>query len=472
MIPIRSLAALSLAHGLFATTLSAQYAAPRRYAQPVAAYYTPQAAVPAYYAPYGGQPVVYRNAPHWQPPYCPPGYQLPAYGPYPQRPTQPSQQPQPSTEATPRQSQPSEQSTQSQANQQQPQTDQQQQQQQPDFTPSPDTSSRASLSPGANTPQLGRNDQTNRLNLFDNMAAAPQTRAWFGFQFSSQFDTALRPTHEFQSFLAANPSLTAASVLLENEAVGPNAFVYDQCIYRAGGEYAICPDVSISFQAQYYASVDPGAPPDSFTNPQLMLKIVAYRDCDTVISPTLGATIQVGTDIHAINEGTSKIYPGILFYQGLTDDLFMQGGAQVGIPTDTVEIYHADWSLGLGYWLYRERGHGCCCDPPDFLKTLHITGLIPQFNILGKHVLGSSTIVGPFGYQPSVTTLLVNGIPTPVSLPDGFVIYDEPRAVVDLTIGGQILLGDRIQLGLGYSFPVTGRPVRDNEFLSTLTYVF
>src|SRR5262245_41744684 len=215
MIPIRSLAALALAPGLFATTLSAQYAPTRRYAQPVAAYYAPSAAVPAYYAPYGGQPVVYRNAPHWQPQYCPPGYQGPGYGPYPQRPTPaPQSAPQQQqNETTPGQTQPSDQSAQPQANQQQ-QTDQQQQQQ-PDFTPSQDTSSRASLSPGANTPQLGRNDQTNRLNLFDNMAALPQTRAWFGFQFSNQFDTALRPTSEFQSFLSANPSLSIGSVLLE-----------------------------------------------------------------------------------------------------------------------------------------------------------------------------------------------------------------------------------------------------------------
>jgi hypothetical protein len=161
----------------------------------------------------------------------------------------------------------------------------------------------------------------------------------------------------------------------------------------------------------------------------------------------------------------------------------------------------ADWSLALGYWLYRDP---CPCGPgrpdrPHFLRAFKVTGLIPQVNVLGKHTVGDNQIIGPFGFQPFATQVItgtttgtfilcdpITGLPVPglppttvttvttvpAVLPEGFVIYREPTTVVDMTVGGQILFGDHIQLGLGYSFPLTGGSVRQNEFLSTLTFLF
>jgi hypothetical protein len=322
-------------------------------------------------------------------------------------------------------------------------------------------------------------------------------------QYSSGFDTALQLTDAFAHFLSSNPHLNPDDVLRRNQGITRDFFTYDQRIYRVGGEWAPKDYFSIAIQGQYYASSGgfPEAAPDDWTNPQLMAKLVLARDCDTVLTGTLGATTETENERGEINEGVSKIYPGFLFYEGLTRDLFLQGGAQAGMPLGgSNEVYTADWSLSLGYWLYRDP---CPCGPgrhdrPHFLRAFKVTGIIPQINVLGKHTVGNNRIVGPFGFDSfatlittgettstfilcdPVTMLPVPGPPitiiTPITtsaiLPEGFVVYREPRDIVDLTIGGQVLFGNHIQLGLGYSFPLTGESVRQDEFLSTLTFAF
>ena len=51
-------------------------------------------------------------------------------------------------------------------------------------------------------------------------------------------------------------------------------------------------------------------------------------------------------------------------------------------------------------------------------------------------------------------------------------IYREPSDVIDLTIGGQILVGHHVQIGMGYSVPLTDDSVRDSEFTSYVTFAF
>ncbi len=498
--PKLRLATASLLVGcLVATTVCAQ-GYPRH---PYAAYAAPYGGAPTYAVPYavpqmaipagyGRNPQVGRTP--YQAPYCPPGSRTPEDMPDP-RPLR-SQQPGATADAQQQRQQP---------DQQQPSQQQRQDQQTPsDFSPSPESTGRASLTPGMNTPQLGRNDQSNRLNLFDNMAAAPQSRAWFGFQYSKGFDTALELTAGFQTFMAANPLLSTDTILQLNEGINTEFFQYTQRIYRVGGEWAPNDCFSVAVQGQYYATNGglPEAAPDEWTNPQIMLKGVMMKDCDTILTATLGVTPESENERAEIDEGTTKIYPGVLFYEGITRDLFIQGGSQLGIPVDAHnEVISTDWSLALGYWLYRD----CCpcgpghCDRPHFLRAFKVTGIIPQLNVLGKHTVGDNQIVGPFGFQPFATSVItgtttatyilcdpVTGMPVPglppttvttvtavpAVLPEGFVIYREPRTIVDMTVGGQILFGDHIQLGLGYSFPLTGGSVRQNEFLSTLTFLF
>jgi hypothetical protein len=508
------LAALILATGS-AATLSAQYA-PSGY---------------RYVAPQAATPVMYRAAPYWstQPQYCPPGYAPPGYAPAPQR--APVQQPTPAQTAPdgqqpPQNPDPSQRTDPSQQTQpSQTQQDQQPQMQQQDFTPSPDTSSRASLSPGANTPQLGRADQINRLNLFDNMAAAPQSRAWIGYQTVNGFNTGLRLSDEFQQFI--QPVLSSSrtvdsftsggitqrtdttvqvirdapadvdAILIDEVGVDRSFFRYNQRLFRVGAEWAPVDWFSVSIQGQHYNAPD-GGPPDDWTNPQIMLKYAFAMDCDTIVSATFGITPETETEVGEINEPDTKIYPGLLFYEAITPHLFLQGGFQFGVPMHRNEVDTADWSVSLGYWLYRD----CClqryCGGPNLLRAFKITGIIPQVNLLGKHTMNNNIIVGPFGFPSSapsmstsvteVTTEVVTfsssggsqsvttvttapGIFTQ-DFPQGLIIYEEPSAVVDLTVGGQIIFANSIQVGLGYSLPISKGEVRDGEFLSSVTYLF
>lgn len=512
--------------------------------------------LPAQYAPAGYR---YARSPHWstQPQYCPPGYAPPGYAPpgyapypqqpmtpqrqgqaSPQQPTTPDGQQQPSQQRDTQPQQPSTtqqaQTQQDQQSQQNQQQQQQQQQQQPDFTPSPDTSSRASLSPGANTPQLGRNDQINRLNLFDNMSAAPQSRAWVGYQAVAGFNTGLRGTDEFIHFVQPRPIFERSTdtfvdsfgttirtdtirevfrdspadvdaILRQYTGIDTTFFRYNQRLFRVGVEWAPCncDCFSVSVQGQH---VNPEAdgPDEDWTNPQIMLKWAFARDCDTVVSAILGVTPETETDVGEINEPDTKIYPGLLFYEGITDCLFLQGGFQFGIPMHRNEVDTADWSVSLGYWLYRDTyPHHAYCGPPNLLRAFKITGIIPQINLLGKHTLNNHLIVGPFGLPTAVPNLSTNATEvitetvtetpsgigggggstvtttvtsTPTiltqSFPAGLVIYDEPTAVLDFTVGGQIIFANSIQVGLGYSFPITHGEVRDGEFLSNVTYLF
>jgi hypothetical protein len=473
---------------LVASTLSAQSYAPYSYA-PAAAYYGPYGAAGYMAQPYGSSPgaapAVYRRLPqgpgpqYQSPADCPPYPPRPdMQSPYPSRlpPVQPQQQPR-SGEGTPgQQQQPQQQQQQPDQQQQQAQQQQPQQQDQPqDFTPSPEASSQASLTPGMNTPQLGRVDQANRLNIFDNMAAAPQTRIWFGYQFAKAFDTALRGTSSFQSFLSANPSFTFDDLLRRNEnGVDSRLFRSDQRVFRLGAEWAPCTHFSIAVQGQYYNTDELGDAPDDWTNPQIMLKYMLCHDFDSVLTATMGITPETSNDFADINETTTKFYPGALFYEGLTPDLFTQGGLQFGLPVNGGnEVYTADWSVALGWWAYRDP---CPCGPghdcrPNILRAFKVTGIIPQVNVLGKHTLGDRQILGPFGFRSFATSVETPFGTVPAFLPEGFVIYDEPRAVIDLSAGGQILFGQHLQLGLGYSVPLSDE-VRDSEFISTLTYLF
>lgn len=541
-------AACGLAQFLMAATLPAQYYAPQYYApQPQQPYYAPAGyPMQSYAMPTPATPAAYRIpmlSAHPGQQYCPPGYQ-PGYGPYPQQmqpgqmqpqpgqmPQQPGQMQQPgrgSPSQTPGQTDSTTQpqtNQQPQANQQQqqqtqqPQSQNQQDQQQNPLSPSDfsqsDTGSRADPSPGMNTPQLGRNDQTNRLNLFDNMAAAPQSRAWFGFQYADGFDTGLQLTDAYKFFLAGGRidpyghlAYTAAPLnpdvnLYQNQGITTDFFQYNQRLYRVGGEWAVTNNFSVAVQGQYYSANgdgQPGSPDDNWTNPQILTKLVVARDSDTILTATMGITPETGNDIGDINENVTRLYPGFLFYEGLTPNLFAQGGAQIGLPTNGHnEVYHTDWSLALGYWLYRDPcpcGPGAC-DRPHFLRSLKVTGIIPQVNLLGKHTLGNNKIIGPFGFDSFANQIIVGdttnvydlcdpitGLPigqqiaitTPVTehfiLPEGFVNYREPRDILDLTIGSQVLFGNHVQVGLGYSFPLTGNSVRQNEFISTFTYLF
>lgn len=377
---------------------------------------------------------------------CPPTYRAPVSPYYSPSPTparpRPGDAPAPPmpgdmgptmTDPSPRQDQT--QPQQDQAQQQQQQQQQDQTQQPTDLSQSAD-SSRANPSPGMNTPQLGRLDHANRLNLFDNMTAAPQNKLWFGFQYTSGITTGLEQDPFF---------------------VGPvddSIFAQQRQInYRVGAEVLLTCETSVAVQGQYFTNEKDGAFSDDLSNPQIMFKHVLARDCDTILSATFGITPETDVDQGDFDEDTTKLYPGLLFYETLSPTLFTQGGIQFGLPLERDQITTFDWSFSLGYWLYQDcslsRGH-CCCNRG------RITGIIPQVGILGKHVLGDERREDAFGFTTSSTG----------------VIYSEPTDVVDLTLGTLIMVGSDLQFGVGYSLPVTKDETRENEFLSYVNYLF
>jgi hypothetical protein len=110
---------------------------------------------------------------------------------------------------------------------------------------------------------------------------------------------------------------------------------------------------------------------------------------------------------------------------------------------------------GFALLLQEKTADHCCCNRGQ------ITGIIPQVGVLGKHVLGDETRLNAFGIPAGMQ---IGGAP--------ILIYREPQDVLDLTAGTLICLGSDIQVGVGYSFPLTDDEVRDSEFLSYVNYLF
>jgi hypothetical protein len=182
--------------------------------------------------------------------------------------------------------------------------------------------------------------------------------------------------------------------------------------YRVGAEVLLDQCSSFAVQGQYFTNETEGEFNDDWSNPQIMFKRVLARDCDTVLSATLGATLETSVDRGDFDENTTKLYPGMLFYETLSPALFTQGGVQFGIPVREDQITTFDWSFSLGYWLYQDcslRCGNCCCNKGQ------ITGVIPQVGVLGKHILGDDERLNAFGFHE---TLL---------------IYREPTDVIDMT---------------------------------------
>jgi hypothetical protein len=269
------------------------------------------------------------------------------------------------------------------------------------------------------------------------MSAAPTNKVWFGMQYSSGITTGL------ETLSTAAPQFSNA-LLSEQRQIN----------YRVGAEVLLDCYSSIAVQGQYFTNeVDDSPFGDDFSSPQIMYKRVLARDCDTILSATLGITPETSVDAGDLDEDTTKLYPGMLYYETLSPQLFTQGGFQFGIPFEDDQITTFDWSVSLGYWLYQDCSlvcGNCCCNHGQ------ITGIIPQVGILGKHVLGDEERLNAFGFSSTSFGT----------------IYREPQDVIDLTVGTLIIIGCDVQVGVGYSLPLTEDETREDEFLSYINYLF
>jgi hypothetical protein len=292
----------------------------------------------------------------------------------------------------------------------------------------------------ASAPMEGRGDANNRFNLFDNMSAIPADRVWFAFQYLSGFDPGIGP-------VSSNPDVTSGFATRRNETLyrmGAEVMPVNTCEY--------CSQFSIAFQTQYIASTDTTNAADAWGNPLIMFKMPFIWCQGTVVSAIFGVQPQTSTNEFELHEKTTRYYPGVLFYQAVGCDWFLQGGFQASISSRDAPNT-LDYAVSLGCWLYR-------ADPCDYLwHKPCLTGIIPQIEVFGKNVIA-------------------NGENNPFDIPGNPAVFNsqapfrEARNVYDLTAGVRLQLYEHISWGTAFSFPLTGGEVRRTELISSLSIIF
>lgn len=301
---------------------------------------------------------------------------------------------------------------------------------------------------------LGRGDFANRFNMFDNLSAIPRSQVWFGYQYLDEFNTGLL------SVPGSLPAATATSLTT------PRSLH----LYRFGAEIALNDRISVLAQHEYIVSRGTDSINDAWSNPLFAVKAVLLENCDTVISGVFGIQPQTSTQPFELREVTTRLYPGLLIYRALSDDLFFQGGFQFGLATNNDLANTFDYALGLGYWLYRDPaiGGGCgrcggcndggCGSCGGCAPRSGLAAIVPMVEIYGKHVIANE---GAIPYN-------VGGRGDPAFA--SFRAAEED--VYDITFGTRILFHSGFSIGLGLSFPLTSDEVREAEFLSTFNYAF
>lgn len=378
-----------------------------------------------------------------------------------------------------------------------------------------------SYSPGAGLSIAGRADTTNRFNVFDNVGIAPRTRVWFGYQFVDRQNNAVALTGDSEELFSILGTSTGRSQFISftgfgsgqgvggsggDVAIDPNevgsgdelidayleqnagrsqAFLQlgNTSLYRFGFEYALTTDFSFAMQAQYVMPLDDVEQPEMFSNPQIQLKHVLYRDPSTIFSGILAVSPQIPKPEFAIAEDTSRVNPGLMYFHELDDKWFLQSAAGFSFGTDPGQIKTFDYILGMGVWMYRHESLLAGYTGPKPEKWL--LGIVPQIEVLGKHILGTTTVRGLFDLSTSSpqtaegTFSPVDGTRT-IYLPqdpsravtDVPIFFNEPRHVVDLTAAVTIVMRGNVQWTSGISIPVTGGNARALEFLTTVNYGF
>lgn len=365
---------------------------------------------------------------------------------------------------------------------------------------------------------LGRADTANRFNVMDNMGALPRSRVFGGYQFvqsqnnavfgSANLDELFSVLNSasgqaafinftgFGSGLAGQPTVTPDGTLASQielrrlfttansgtESTEKFLLFPDSNLYRFGFEYALTPDFSFAMQGQYVAPIGDTEQPADFTNPLIQLKHVLYRDDLTVISGVLGISPEIPHRKAAIQELTTRFNPGVLFFRQFADDdrWLLQGGTGFSIPSKDDQIMTWDYGLSIGRFVYRHESLLTGKESDQFLL-----GVIPMLEVLGKEIIGDNTVRGAFGLN-SAAPQTAPGTVSPVdgsrsiylpqdpsrSFDQATFIYNEPRHVVDLTVGTSFILSHNRTFNVGLSFPVTGGSARALEFLTSYNVGF
>ncbi|MCS6977474.1 MAG: hypothetical protein NZM31_10770 [Gemmatales bacterium] len=311
---------------------------------------------------------------------------------------------------------------------------------------------------------IGRADQNNRLNIFDNQSPLPGNRVWFSVRRLEQYKTGLRPPPA--PFFIDQTSIRDAL-----HRAGLSTGIIDrqqETLLRVAGEVRLGADTSLTVQGQY-ALMDSESGTDFFTNPQLLLKQVVFSKPGFVLSGLLGYQPYFGSSLLEYNDRCHSLTPGLLFLcqDECHQHAFVQGGFQFRIPLESNNVTTFDFVLSAGFWLWRHPSLDAVdTDGVGWGRRPWVLGLVPQVEVYGKHVVGDATITDPFGLGP----LNVGSETTPA--PFNPFVYEEPRHVYDVTVGAKLLLGEASVLAGGVSVPFTGSSVRNPEYVLTFSYNF
>lgn len=366
----------------------------------------------------------------------------------------------------------------------------------------------------------GRADIANRFNLFDNMTVEPTTRSWYGVQFAASANPATfisqQNTALFDLLKTANGRVEfitytgfGRGVEGGNQFVDPNdpnpenqkllADLYakenggrttdfitrpDTVLHRIGFEYALTPDFSFGMQGQHIAPTEDVGQPEFWGNPQVFMKHALYRSETNAIVGILSLSPQIPKPQYVIGEDTTRINPGLLGFQQLSDRWFSIGAFGFSFPSEGDQLTTFDFALSLSWWLYRDESFEPYYRSDGCERRKFLMGVVPHFEVLGKSVLGNNRLVGNFDLESRAprtapgTVSPVDGT-TNIYLPqdeslirEAVYFYEEPRHVIDLTASVTFILFKDWYLSSGLSFPVTGGSARTGEFLSTLNYYF
>src|SRR5262249_31672811 len=145
----------------------------------------------------------------------------------------------------------------------------------------------------------------------------------------------------------------------------------------------------IAFQTQYIASTATDNSADAWGTPQIVLKYALVEDKCCALSAVLGIEPQTSTSLFELHEKTTRVVPGLLFYEGFCCGLFLQGGIQWSIAERNAPST-IDWAFSGGYWLFADNALMCDCPAPACCRPC-IVGIIPQVEVLGKDVVSHIT---------------------------------------------------------------------------------
>lgn len=365
-----------------------------------------------------------------------------------------------------------------------------------------------------NVPILGRADFSNRFNIFDNMSAAPRSRVWYGLQYIQTQNNAIFTTGDTNKLFAilntsagraefisltgfgrepgksaVNPNDPGSKEELQNRFLVANGGRTQQftqspnsVLHRFGTEWAITTDFSISLMGQYVIPIQTDEQPDSFSNPLIQLKHVLYRSEDTLLSGSFSIQPQISRPQFGIGEDTTRLSPGLLYYRNLSDTVFTQNAAGFSFPTESHQITTFDFALGVGVWAYKHESLEPYYRGPK--PTKWILGFVPQFEVLGKTIIGNNISTTSFNLNGG-TAQTALGTVSPIDgtrniyfaqdfkqFTQSAFVYRESRTNIDLTLGASTMFRDNFVLSAAVSTPVTGGNARALEFISALNKYF